>query len=186
MAAEDATVSGMAGRYASALFELALENSQVGPVQVDLGVFDALIAGNPDLLRLVRSPVFGADEQEKALAAVLDKAGIGGIAAKFLGVVTGNRRLFAVPAMIEAFLAKLAERRGEVAAEVTTAQPLSDSQHAALSEQLRRTVGRRVSVDVRVDPALIGGLVVKVGSRMIDGSLRSKLQRLQIAMKGVG
>ena len=95
-----------------------------------------------------------------------------------------NRRLFAVPAMIEAYLRSLAERRGEVTAEVSAAQPLSEPQLAQLSEQLRRSVGRRVSVDVRVDPGLIGGMIVKLGSRMIDGSIKSKLQRLQLAMKG--
>jgi F-type H+-transporting ATPase subunit delta len=104
----------------------------------------------------------------------------------FLGVVARNRRLFAVPAMIEAFLADLAERRGEVTAEVTAAQPLTDAQQNALTEQLRRAVGRRVTVDIRIDPALLGGMMVKVGSRMVDGSLRSKLQRLQMAMKGIG
>jgi F-type H+-transporting ATPase subunit delta len=104
----------------------------------------------------------------------------------FLGVAAGNRRLFAVPAMIEAYLNQLAERRGEVTAEITTAQPLNETQQNTLAEQLRRAVGRRVTVDLRVDPSLLGGMIVKVGSRMIDGSLKSRLHRLQLAMKGVG
>jgi F-type H+-transporting ATPase subunit delta len=101
-------------------------------------------------------------------------------------VVAGNRRLFAVPAMIEAYLNQLAERRGEVTAEVTTAQPLNETQQNTLGEQLRRAIGRRVTIDLRVDPSLLGGMIVKVGSRMIDGSLKSRLHRLQLAMKGVG
>ena len=114
---------------------------------------------------------------------VVERAGLSPLVRDFLAVVARNRRLFAVPAMIEAFLAKLAARRGEVNAEVTAAQPLSEAQLAALNEQLRRSIGSRVTVDIRVDPALIGGMVVKVGSRMVDGSVRSKLQRLQLAMK---
>ena len=115
-----------------------------------------------------------------------ERAGFSPLVRDFLAVVAKNRRLFAVPAMIEAYLAKLAERRGEVTAEVIAAQPLSETQLALLSDQLRRSVGRRVSVDTRVDPGLIGGMIVKIGSRMVDGSIRSKLQRLQLAMKGVG
>ena len=169
-----------------ALFELADERNELDAVAGDLRELRAMLQSSPDLTRLIRSPVLSREEQGKAVVALAEQAGLSRLTTDFLGVVARNRRLFAVPAMIEAFLAKLAERRGEVTAEVTAAQPLSDSQHAALSEQLQRAVGRRVSVDVRVDPALIAGLVVKVGSRMIDGSLRSKLQRLQIAMKSIG
>src|SRR5205085_11406528 len=115
-----------------------------------------------------------------------ERAALSPLTRDFLGIVARNRRLFAIPAMIEAYLAKLAERRGEVTAEVTTAQPLNEAQQGALGEQLRRAVGRRVTVDIRVDPSLLGGMIVKVGSRMIDGSLKSRLQRLQLAMKGIG
>jgi F-type H+-transporting ATPase subunit delta len=145
-----------------------------------------MLHDSPDLTRLIRSPVLSRAEQGKAVSAVAERAGLSRLTTDFLGVVARNRRLFAVPAMIEAFLARLAERRGEVTAEVTAAQALSEAQEAALTEQLRRAVGRRVTVDIRVDPSLLGGMMVKVGSRMVDGSLRSKLQRLQIAMKGIG
>ncbi len=186
MAAEATGVSGLAERYAMALFDLADERHELDAVAADLRELRAMLQSSAELTRLIRSPVLSRADQGKAVVAVAEQGGLSRLTTDFLGVTARNRRLFAVPAMIEAFLTKLAERRGEVTAEVTTAQALSDSQHAALSEQLRRAVGRLVSVDVRVDPALIGGLVVKVGSRMVDGSLRSKLQRLQIAMKVIG
>ena len=125
-------------------------------------------------------------EQARAIAALARDAELSPLVRDFLAVVANNRRLFAVPAMIEAYLAELARRRGEVTAAVTTAQPLSDTQLQALREQLRHTVGRRVVVDAKVDPRLVGGMIVQVGSRMVDGSVEGKLRRLQLAMKGVG
>ena len=186
MASEATGVSGLAERYAAALFELADERHALDEVAGNLRELRAMLHDSPDLLRLIRSPVLSRAEQGKAVAAVAEGAGLSRLTADFLGVVARNRRLFAVPAMTEAFLAKLAARRGEVTAEVTAAQPLSEAQQATLAEQLRRAVGQRVSVEIRVDPALLGGMTVKVGSRMVDGSLRSKLQRLQMAMKGIG
>jgi F-type H+-transporting ATPase subunit delta len=186
VASEATGVSGLAERYAAALFELADERHALDEIAADLRELRAMLHDSPDLMRLIRSPVLSRAEQAKAVAAVAEGAGLSRLTADFLGVVARNRRLFAVPAMIEAFLAKLAERRGEVTAEVTAAQPLSEVQRATLAEQLRRAVGQRVSVEIRVDPALLGGMTVKVGSRMVDGSLRSKLQRLQMAMKGIG
>ena len=186
MASEATGVSGLAERYAAALFDLADERRMFDEVASDLREIKAMLTQSADLMRLVRSPVLSRGDQGKAIMALAERAGLNSLVRDFLAVVARNRRLFAVPAMIEAYLAKLAERRGEVAAEVTAAQPLSEAQLGALSEQLRRTVGRRVTVDVRVDPALIGGMIVKVGSRMVDGSLRSRLRRLQLAMKGVG
>jgi F-type H+-transporting ATPase subunit delta len=174
----------MAGRYATALFELALEEKAVDQVRKDLDSFDALVAGSPDLERLVRSPVFGADEQAKALAAVLDKAGIKGLAAKFLQVIARNRRLFAVRGMIRAFRALVARHRGEVTAEVTVAEALSDANLDALKGAIKNvTGGKDIDFNVNVDPAIIGGLIVKVGSRMVDTSLRTKLNAIKIAMK---
>jgi F-type H+-transporting ATPase subunit delta len=120
------------------------------------------------------------------MAALLQQAGTSDLVRKFVGLVARNRRLFVLPQMIDEFLAELARRRGEMRAEVTAAKALSDQQQASLAEAIRRSVGGKVTVDVRVDPALIGGLVVKVGSRMVDSSLKTKLQRLQLAMKGVG
>jgi F-type H+-transporting ATPase subunit delta len=155
-------------------------------VASDLRELRAMLAASADLSRLVRSPILTRSEQAKAIAALAQSAGFSPLIRDFLAVVAKNRRLFAVPAMIEAYLARLAERRGEVTAEVTAAHPLNETQLTLLSEQLRRSVGRRVSIDARVDPGLIGGMIVKVGSRMIDGSLKSKLQRLQLAMKGTG
>jgi F-type H+-transporting ATPase subunit delta len=174
----------MAGRYAGALFELALENKNVDAVRSDLDRFDALLDESPDLLRLVRSPVFGADEQLKALSAILDKAAIGGIAANFLRVVTTNRRLFAVRDMIRAFRALVARHRGEVNAQITVAEPLNDNNLNALKDALKNvTGGKDIDLNVKVDPAIIGGLIVKVGSRMVDSSLRTKLNAIKFAMK---
>ncbi len=183
MAGEDTIVSGMAGRYATALFELALEEKALDKVKADLESFDALVGGNPDLARLVRSPVFGADEQGKALSAILDKVGIGGIAANFLKVITANRRLFAAQSIIRGFRALVAKHKGEVSAEVTVAEKLSDKNLDALKGALNAVTGKDVDLNVRVDPAIIGGLVVKLGSRMIDTSLRTKLNSIKFAMK---
>jgi F-type H+-transporting ATPase subunit delta len=179
-------VSALAERYAAALFEIAEERRVLDEVASDLRQLGTMLAASIDLMRLVRSPVLSRLEQGRAVAALALRAELSPLVRDFLAVVAKNRRLFAVPAMIEAYLAKLAERRGEVTADVTAAQPLNETQLEALNEHLRRTVGRRVSVEVRVDPRLIGGLIVKVGSRMVDGSIESKLRRLQLAMKGIG
>lgn len=186
MAGEATGVSGLAERYAAALFELADERRVLDPVAADLRALKAMIAESPDLVRLVRSPILSRDAQGRALAALAERAGLTPLVRDFLAVVARNRRLFAVPAMIEAYLQKLAARRGEVTAEVSAAQPLSEAQLQKLGDELRRALGRRVAVEVKVDRSLLGGLVVKVGSRMIDGSLKSRLARLQLAMKGLG
>ena len=184
MAGEDHTVFGMAGRYATALFELALENRAVDAVKKDLDQFDALIAGSTDLNRLVRSPVFDADEQLKALSAILAKAGISGLAANFLRVITTNRRLFAVRDMIRAYRALVARHKGEVTAHVTVAEKLNDAHLDAFKSALKSvTSGKDIDLDVRIDPAIIGGLIVQVGSRMVDSSLRTKLNSIKLAMK---
>ena len=186
MAGEEPIISGMAGRYATALFELALDNNAVDAVRADLDRFDALVAGSDDLRRLVRSPVFSAEAQGTALEAVLDKAGIGGLTAKFLAVVTANRRLFAVRDIVKAYRALVARHHGEISAQVTVAEPLSDAHRAAITEALKSVTGKDVGLDVKVDPAIIGGLVVKLGSRMVDSSLRTKLNSIKHAMKEVG
>ena len=184
MAGEDPIISGMAGRYATALFELALDNKAVDAVKKDLDQFDALANGSADLNRLVRSPVFGADEQLKALSAILAKAGITGLAANFLRVITTNRRLFAVRDMIRAYRALVARHKGEVTAQVTVAEKLNDNNLDALKSALKSvTGGKDIDLDVKVDPAIIGGLIVKVGSRMVDSSLRTKLNSIKFAMK---
>jgi len=174
----------MAGRYATALFELALDNKAVDIVKKDLDQFDVLVADNADLTRLVRSPVFGVDEQLKALSAILDKVGITGLAANFLRVITTNRRLFAVRDMIRAYRALVARHKGEVTAQVTVAEKLSDSNLDALKNALKSvTRGKDIDLDVKIEPAIIGGLIVKVGSRMVDSSLRTKLNSIKFAMK---
>ncbi|WP_407157551.1 F0F1 ATP synthase subunit delta [Bradyrhizobium sp. STM 3557] len=186
MAAEDPSVSGVSGRYATALFELARDEKSVDAVKADLDKFNAMLDESADLKRLVRSPVFGADVQQKALAAVLDKAGITGIAANVLKVLTANRRLFAVADVIRAFNTLVAKFRGEVMADVTVADALSDKNLDALKDALKSVAGKDVTLNVKVDPAIIGGVVVKLGSRMIDSSLRTKLNSIKHAMKEAG
>ena len=187
MAGEDTTVSGMAGRYARALFELALDDKSVDAVKTDLDNFDALMAESADLRRLVRSPVFGADEQGKALGAVLAKAGIGGLAGNFLKLVTANRRLFAVRDMIRDYRKLVARWKGEITAEVTVADKLSDARLDEIKATLKSITGEKaVDLNVKIDPAIIGGLVVKLGSRMVDSSLRTKLNAIRHAMKEAG
>ena len=154
-------------------------------VASDLRQLRAMLQASGDFQRLIRSPILSREQQAGAMGVLAERAGLSPLVRDFLAVVARNRRLFAVPAMIEAFLAKLAARRGEVTAEVVAAQALNDAQLAALNDQLRRSIGSRVAVDIHVDPGLIGGMVVKVGSRMVDGSVKSKLQRLQMAMKSV-
>ncbi len=186
MAAEDQSVSGVSGRYATALFDLARDERAIDAIKADLGTLDRLIGENPDLARLVRSPVFTADEQARALNAVLAKAGIGGTTAKFLGVLTANRRLFVVRDVIRTFNALVARFKGEASAEVTVAEPLSDKNLDALRTALKAVTGKDVALDVKVDPSIIGGLVVKLGSRMVDSSLRTKLNTIKHAMKEAG
>ena len=186
MASEGATSGGLAGRYATALFDLADERKELDQVAEELGALKSTIAESEDLRRFIRSPLHDRDEQTKVMSAILDKAGAGELAKRFVLVVAHNRRLFALPRMIDAFLAELARRRGEVTAQVVAAHELSDNQKDALLAALRQVVGGKVQMDLRVDRGLIGGLVVKVGSRMIDTSLRSKLERLELAMKGAG
>ncbi len=178
--------SGVAGRYASALFELADDAKVLDQVAQDLDSFRRMLAESHDLARMIANPVIGRDQQGKALLAVLDAAGIKGITRSFIGTVSAKRRARELPAMITAFLAELARRRGETTATVTSAVPLTPAQLEQLTDTLRKMLGdAKVSIDARVEPDILGGLLVKVGSRLFDSSIRSKLQRLQLAMKGV-
>lgn len=186
MTREEPIVSGMAGRYATALFELAQESGALDAVSADLDRFEKLLGDSTDLQRLVRSPMFGAEAQRRALDAILAKASIGGLAARFLDRVAANRRLFAVEQILRAFRARLAQHRGEVRAQVRVAEPLAERHRAALQDALDSVTGKHVAIDVAVDPALLGGLVVKLGSRMLDASLRTKLNALRHVMKEVG
>ena len=176
----------MAGRYATALFELAKEQKHEREVEGELKTFQAMLEASEDLRRLVRSPLISAEQQGRALGLLLERAGIKGLAANFLRLIVKKRRLFAVAEMIARFRGLLARERGEVSAEVTTAHQLSAEQLQLLNDTLRTALGKDVEVNTHVDPNLLGGLVVKVGSRMIDSSLRTKLNNLKVAMKGIG
>ncbi len=185
MAKEDTIVSGMAGRYADALYQLARDSKTTDKVAADLKAFAGLAAAAPDLQRMLKSPVFSAESQTKALQAILSQAGISGIAANFIQLVAAKRRLFALDNMIAGYNALHDAARGVTRAEVTVAEPISDQHRAALETALKDiSGGKSVDVAVKIDPSIIGGLIVKVGSRQIDGSIRSKLNTLAIAMKG--
>ncbi len=187
MAQEDTLVSGMAGRYAQALFALAKESKQTDQVGADLDAFAGLIEGSDDLRRLVRSPAFSAGDQVRALGAILARAGIAGTAANFLKLVATKRRLFAVLDMIRDYRKLNDAERGIARANVTVAEPLKEQHLLALKDALAQVSGgRSVELAVKVDPAIIGGLVVKLGSRMVDGSLRTKLNAIRTRMKEVG
>ena len=181
-----ASESGLAGRYAAALFELADEGKALDAVAGDLSSLQSALEGSEDMQRLVRSPVIDRDDQWNAMSALLDKMKANDLTKRFLGVVTENRRLFALSAIIRAYIAELAQRRGEVTADVVTAHPLNATQTRELESALKKAVGGKVAIAARVDPAILGGLIVNVGSRMIDSSLRTQLQRLKFAMKGAG
>lgn len=186
MAGATSQVSGVAERYAKALFDLAVEAKSVEQVEKHLDVLAGLLAESDDFVRLIRSPVFTAADQERAVGAILEKAGIAGLVGNTVHVLASNRRLFILPGVIASFRKLAARERGEVSAEVTSAEPLSDSNVAALRDALKASLGKDVTLSTQVDPAIIGGLVVKVGSRMIDGSVRTKLNSLKLAMKEVG
>jgi F-type H+-transporting ATPase subunit delta len=179
-------VSGVAERYASALFDLAVDASSIERIEAELLSLSRMLDESSDLRRLVESPVFSAAEQEHAIGAVADKAGIGGLTGNFLRLLARNRRLFALRGVIKSFRDMAASHRGEVSAEVTSAHPLSDSQVTALKTALKDKIGKDVTLDARVNPALLGGLVVKVGSRMIDTSLRTRLMTVKTQLKEVG
>jgi F-type H+-transporting ATPase subunit delta len=185
VASEATGVSGLAERYARALFDLADEGRALDQIAADLKSLAGMLAESGDLRRLIRSPVLDRAAQGRAIDALAAQVGLAPLTRNFLGLLARNRRLFALPEMIDGFLNHLAERRGEVTARVTSAAPLSPAQSAALAEALRKSAGARLTIDQRIDPSLLGGLVVRLGSRMIDASLKSKLNRLQLAMKGV-
>lgn len=186
LSAENITVSGISGRYATALFDLSSEAKQFDTVAADLTTIKLMMAESDDLVRLVRSPLISRDDQAKAMAAVLEKLGVSDLVRRFVGTVAQNRRLFALSDMIDDFGKLLAAERGEVVAKVISAKKLSDSQLEAISSALKSAIKSDVSLEADVDDSLIGGLIVKVGSRMVDSSIRTKLQNLKFAMKGVG
>jgi len=186
VAQSSSPISAVAERYASSLFELAQQANSVAKVESDLNDFEAMLKDSADLSRLINSPVFSSDEQAKAIDAIVAKAKIAGLAGNFLRVVAKNRRLFAVPGMIQAFRRIAAEHRGETAAEVTSAHALTAAQQTELKAALKSVAGKDVAITITVDPSLLGGLIVKMGSRQIDTSLKTKLNSLKLALKEVG
>lgn len=204
MSSEQPVLAGVAGRYASALFELALDveagkaeglealasevsdRGAINAVEADLIGLQDLLNESGDLRRLVRSPIFGRDDQAKAMAAVMQKAGVTTMTRNFISLVASNGRLVVLEDMIRNFRALVASHRGEMAASVTSASALGDAHVEALKATLKETLGQDVKLELNVDESLIAGLVVKVGSRMIDSSLKTKLTNLKIAMKEVG
>jgi ATP synthase, F1 delta subunit len=180
------SIGVIAERYATALFELAESQGALDQVAGDLKTLKAMIGESADLRRLLDSPVLTRNETGKAVAALAEAAKFSGLTANFLGLLAKNRRLFSLPGIIGAYLGRLAAKRGELSAQVASAVPLTKAQLDALSSTLKTAFGGAVTVDVTVDPSLLGGLVVRVGSRMVDSSLKTKLQHLKLAMKGVG
>jgi F-type H+-transporting ATPase subunit delta len=184
VATADQAVSGVAGRYANALFDLATEDKSVAQTGTALSTFAAIVAGSNDLQRVMRSPVFKTEDQLATVEAIAAKAKINGLALNFLKLMSANRRLAAVPAAILAYQALVAKSKGEITAEVTSAEKLSAKQLADLKASLKAAMGSDVTLATTVDASLLGGLIVKVGSRMMDNSLKTKLQNLKVAMKG--
>ncbi|HWA68977.1 MAG TPA: F0F1 ATP synthase subunit delta [Rhizomicrobium sp.] len=182
--ASDTAEGGLAGRYANALFELAQDSRALDAVSADLSSLRKALETSPDLARLVRSPVFSAADQARALKAVLAKMGAGALTTKFVLLLASKRRLFALTGIIRGYESLVAKSRGETQAEVASARPLSGAEVKELTAALKSSLGKEPRLHTKVDPTLLGGLVVKVGSRMIDSSLRTKLDGLRAAMKG--
>ncbi len=180
----DATLSsGVAGRYANAFFELMVQNDALETAEKDLLTLEKAIEESADLRDFLKSPLYSNQDQAKAIEALADKAGFAPLSKNFLGLLAGNRRLFALDTIIIAFKARLAQHRGEVNAEAISASPLNADQARRLRSEIETIVGKAVNLETRVDPELLGGMIVKVGSRMIDSSLKTKLNRLQTVMK---
>jgi F-type H+-transporting ATPase subunit delta len=184
VATADQAVSGVSGRYANALFSLATDEKSVTQTGAALSSFAGLVAESSDLQRLMRSPAFKTEDQLSAIEALAAKAKIDGLALNFLKLMAQKRRLAAVPGAIRAFQALVSKSKGEVTAEVTSAEKLSAKQIADVKSALKSAVGSDVALTTTVDASILGGLIVKVGSRMLDNSLKTKLQNLKVAMKG--
>lgn len=175
--------TGLSGRYARALFDLAIEGKALGAVEASLKSLTEALAESAELKSLLSSPLVGRGAAGAAIAGVADGLGVDGLTKNFLGVLAANRRLALLPAVIRDFAALNAARKGEVTATVTAAHKLTAAQQKALAAKLKAGIGRDVALDVNVDPAILGGLVVRVGSRMIDNSLKTRLENLGQALK---
>ncbi len=178
--------SGIAARYATAIFELAKDGKDLKALESDLDALDEALASSADFVTLIESPLYSRDEQTQAIAALAKKMKLSATTANALGLMAGKRRLFVLPQLVKALRAELAAEKGEVTAEVTSAKALTKAQSDKLAKSLKASVGKDVNINATVDESLIGGLVVKVGSRMIDSSIRAKLSALQNSMKEVG
>jgi F-type H+-transporting ATPase subunit delta len=177
------STTGVAGRYAAALFDLASDEGQADAVEGELKALRAAINESDDLRAFLKSPVYTQEDQLAAVSALADKAGYSVMTSNFLKLVATNRRLFALDAVINAFLAHAAAARGEVSAQAVSAAPMNDEQVKSLRLEIESMVGKAVNLELKVDPDLLGGLIVKVGSQMIDSSLRTKLNKLKTVMK---
>lgn len=186
LAGDTTLVAGIAGRYAIALFELARDENKLDETAQELSGVQALLDESEDFARLVRSPIFSAAEQEGAVSEIAGKAGLSSLTANFLKILAKNRRLFTLTGVISAFRKLLANHRNELEADITSAVPLTDKQTEELKATLKAKTGKDISLNPHVDPSLLGGLIVKIGSRMIDNSVRTKLNNLKMAMKEVG
>ncbi|MDD3444936.1 MAG: F0F1 ATP synthase subunit delta [Zavarzinia sp.] len=184
MATSSSFVAHIGARYAGALFDLCAERGVIDAVAADLDTIGAMITESADLAAFLKSPLHKRDEQARAMQALTFRAGVGPFATNFVQLLCRNGRLFALPAALSAFKDLLAKARGEVTAKVVSAEPLSFGQTEQLKTELSRLVGKTVMIDAKVDQSLLGGLIVRVGSRQIDGSLKTKLDRLAVAMKG--
>ncbi len=184
MATNDSQIGGLAGRYATAAFELAREDGALDALGADLMALKSWLGTSPELNRLVRSPAFSREEQEVGMEAVLTEAKASPLAKKFVLLLTRKRRLFILADVIGAFDALLARHRGEVAASVTSARALDVQETEELKRVLKENLGREPKLELNVDPSLLGGIVLRIGSRMIDSSLRTKLDGLRVAMRG--
>ena len=185
MSTEGSVVTGIAGRYATALFELARDSGVLDEVSTDVADLGNMIDQSNDLNRLLRSPVIASEDQGKGMAALMDKAGATELITNFVAVVAQNRRLFALRDMVSDFRTLLSAHKGELVAEVTSAKSLNDEQLAKIKDQLTTSMKTDVQVETTVDEKILGGIIVKIGSRMVDSSLRTKIQNLRFAMRGV-
>ena len=176
--------ASLQGRYASALYDLAAESKAVAAVENDLAALGQALTESADLAALIRNPQIGRDAAAKAMDGVAKLLKLSPLTQNFLGVLSANRRLAALPEIVRAFAAIASAARGEVKAEVTSAHPLSDAQLKALTAKLKAREGKDVTLSATVDPAILGGLVVKIGSTQIDSSIRTRLNTLAQAMKG--
>ena len=185
MSAKKATGSGLAGRYATALFDLALERGALEKVEADLGAVEAAVGASADLKRMLSSPIVSRDEHQRTLEAFADRLGLGDLVRNFLGLLAQKRRLLALSGVLAQFRLLVAAHRGEETAEVVSAAPLEAGDLDRLKASVAHHAGRAVNLTARVDPSLLGGLVVRIGSRMVDASLKTRLQQLELPMRGV-